>query len=102
MLTKELIPILKIAAENRGEARVVNHSSIARLGDKKLKAKFLEKRGGSLGGNASNMMLTSFTRRGRWARYSQTKLANAPLQPVLHEKFERAELNLKALVGIQD
>jgi len=99
LLTKELISILKIAAENRGEARVVNHSSIARLGDKKLKAKFLEKRGGSLGGNASNMMLASFTRRGRWARYSQTKLANAAFTACLHEKFERSELNLKALVA---
>ena len=34
LLTKELLPLLKIAAELREDARVVNHSSIARYGDK--------------------------------------------------------------------
>ena len=36
LLTKELMPILKIAAAKNHEARIINHSSIARFGVKKL------------------------------------------------------------------
>ena len=39
LLTKELMPLLKIAADNNGEARIINHSSIARFGVKKVEAK---------------------------------------------------------------
>ena len=100
LLTKEFLPLLKIAAELRGDARVVNHSSIARYGDKKLKTKYFDKRGGDLGGDGSNMILASLTRKGRWARYSQTKLANATFTACLHEKFQNAGLHsLKALVA---
>ena len=35
LLTKELLPLLEIAAEKRGEARIVNHTSISRYGVKK-------------------------------------------------------------------
>tara|TARA_B100000212_G_scaffold205469_1_gene155018 strand:- start:213 stop:1241 length:1029 start_codon:yes stop_codon:yes gene_type:complete len=100
LLTKELFPVLKTAAELRGDARVVNHSSIARYGDKKLKPEYFEKRGGNLGGDSSNMIVASITRKGRWARYSQTKLANAAFTACLHEKFQQAGLhNLKSLVA---
>ena len=30
LLTKELFPLITLAAESKGEARIVNHSSIAR------------------------------------------------------------------------
>ena len=99
LLTKELIPILKKAADNKGESRVVNHSSIARFGVKKLEAKYFEKKGGDLGGNGSNMLLSAFIPQGRWTRYAQTKLANAAFTACLHEKFQNGNLNIKSLVA---
>jgi NAD(P)-dependent dehydrogenase (short-subunit alcohol dehydrogenase family) len=61
LLTKELFPLLLMAAELRGEARIVNHSSVARKG-KMLEARFLWKTttSGTLGGNASGA---------KWQRY---------------------------------
>merc|ERR1719454_2525223 len=44
LLTAELWPLLEKAAELRGEARVVNHSSMARKG-KPLEAQYLGKNG---------------------------------------------------------
>mmetsp|Transcript_10044 Transcript_10044/g.36695 ORF Transcript_10044/g.36695 Transcript_10044/m.36695 type:complete len:256 (-) Transcript_10044:604-1371(-) len=68
LLTKELFPLISNAAAAKGEARIVNHSSIARSTPKKpLEAKSLEKEGGKLGGDGK--MAT-------WTRYQQTKLAN--------------------------
>ena len=99
LLTKELMPILKKAADNKGESRVVNHSSIARFGVKKLEAKYFEKKGGDLGGNGSNMLLSAFIPQGRWTRYAQTKLANAAFTACLHEKFQNGNLNIKSLVA---
>lgn len=72
LLTKEIYPLLLKGAELRGEARIVNHSSAARMG-KPLKAQYLGKNGGSLGGNGNSM----FCGGARWERYHQTKLANA-------------------------
>jgi NAD(P)-dependent dehydrogenase (short-subunit alcohol dehydrogenase family) len=71
LLTREILPLLEKAADLRGEARVVNHSSIAREG-KKLDAKYLGKNGGNLGGNGASMLFGG----ARWLRYHQTKLAN--------------------------
>ena len=52
LLTKELFPLLERAAELRGEARVVMHSSGARkYPTGQLDAKYLGKNGGNLGGN---------------------------------------------------
>ena len=99
LLTKELMPIIKEASEKKGEARIVNHSSIARFGAKKLERKYFEKRGGSLGGNGSNMFLSTLIPQGRWARYSQTKLANAAFTACLHEKFQAENLSIKSLVA---
>ena len=48
LLTKLVFPLLKEASQQRGEARIVNHSSMARLMVKKLNPKYLEKRGGTL------------------------------------------------------
>ncbi|CAJ1333076.1 unnamed protein product, partial [Effrenium voratum] len=38
LLTKEIFPLLEKGAEQRGEARVVNHSSLARQGNPPLQA----------------------------------------------------------------
>ena len=94
LLTKELFPILEKAAESRAEARIVNHSSIARFG-KKLEAKYLEQNGGNLGGNGSSMFFGG----ARWVRYQQTKLANAAFTAALHEKLQKVNPKVKALVA---
>ncbi len=94
LLTRELFPLLEKGAEKHGDARIVNHSSIARKGVPKLVAKYLEKNGGNLGGDSSNMMWG-----GRWVRYGQTKLANAAFTAALHEKLTASNSNVKALVA---
>ena len=99
LLTKKLLNCLEKAEQERGEARIVNHSSIARFGTKKLEGKYFEKRGGDLGGNGSNMLLSMIIPQGRWTRYAQTKLANAAFTACLHEKFQYKNLNIKALVA---
>ena len=96
LLTKELMPSLKKAADNNGESRVVNHSSISRFGVKSLETQYLEKKGGNLGGNGKRMM---FFPQARWKRYSQTKLANAAFTACLSEKLNNSNSNIKALVA---
>ncbi len=96
LLTKELMPCLERAAESRGEARVVNHSSIARFMVSQLDPKYLEKRGGKLGGDGTRMMLFP---QGRWLRYAQTKLANAAFTACLYEKLNERESKVKALIA---
>jgi len=94
LLTKELFPALEKAAEMSSEARIVNHSSIARFG-KKLDAKYLEKNGGKLGGNGSSMFFGG----ARWVRYQQTKLVNAAFTACLHEKLQKFNPKIKAMVA---
>ncbi len=96
LLTKELMPLLEKAAGAAGEARIVNHSSIARMNpSKKLKAEYLEKRGGNLGGNGSSMLFGG----ARWVRYNQTKLANCAFTAALHSKLQQKASKVKALVA---
>ena len=94
LLTRELFLLLEKGANTHGDARIVNHSSIARKGVPKLDAKYLEANGGNLGGDGSNMMWG-----GRWVRYGQTKLANAAFTAALHEKLTASNSNVKALVA---
>ena len=95
LLTKLLMPKLEEAAEKYGEARVVNHSSVARHQQKNLKSEYLERRGGKLGGDGASMFFSG----ARWVRYSQTKLANAAFTACLHEKFQKSNPKLKAMVA---
>jgi NAD(P)-dependent dehydrogenase (short-subunit alcohol dehydrogenase family) len=78
LLTSQIWPLLKIAADVRGEARVVNHSSGARRG-KPLGPAYLRARGGDLGGDG-------FPGMGKWRRYQQSKLANLLFTYALHDK----------------
>lgn len=99
LLTRELMPLLDRAAEASGEARIVNHSSVARMNpSKELEAKYLEARGGDLGGDG-NLLDKVFLRGGRWKRYNQTKLANAAFTAALHHRLTAAGSNVKALVA---
>lgn len=95
LLTRELFPLLEKAAEIHGDARVVNHSSMARKTVGKLKAKYLEKNGGNLGGNGSSMIFGG----ARWQRYGQSKLANAAFTAALHERLRAKGSKVKALVA---
>jgi len=72
LLCKELYVLLEKAAQLRGEARIVHHSSQARFMGGALDARYLGRNGGSLGGNSSSMLCGG----ARWTRYGQTKLAN--------------------------
>lgn len=96
LLTKGLMPLLEKAANESGEARVVNHSSGARMyPSKKLKAKYLEQRGGDLGGNGASMLFGG----ARWKRYNQSKLANCAFTAALHHKLQANQSKVKALVA---
>ena len=78
------------AANNRGEARVVTHSSSARetpKGDLE-KDYFIKSEPGTLGGDGSSLLFqAAFGKRGNWSRYHQTKLANANFAMALHDKI---------------
>ena len=95
LLTREVFPLLEKAAEHHGESRIVNHSSMARKGVRRLEAKYLEKNGGNLGGNSSSMLFGG----ARWTRYSQTKLANAAFTAALHQKLAARNSKVKATVA---
>ena len=95
LLTKKVFSLLQKAADLRGEARVVNHSSMARLAVKKLEGKYLEANGGNLGGNGASMWFGG----ARWTRYGHTKLANAAFTAALHHRLRASDSKVKALVA---
>jgi NAD(P)-dependent dehydrogenase (short-subunit alcohol dehydrogenase family) len=86
MLTKELFPLLK----NSKEARIVNHSSGARLGGP-LVAEYFQQKGGDLGGDGTEEENLSF-QGPRWERYHQTKLANAVFTYGLKNRLDEANI----------
>jgi NAD(P)-dependent dehydrogenase (short-subunit alcohol dehydrogenase family) len=94
LLTKELFPLLK----NSRESRVVNHSSMARLGEP-LEMKYFGKNGGHLGGDGTEEENTSFSGP-RWERYHQTKLANCAFTYGLKQKLEEHDIvHIKVLLA---
>ncbi len=94
LLTKELFPLLK----NSRESRVVNHTSMARLGEP-LDMKYFGKNGGYLGGNGTDEENSSFSGP-RWERYHQTKLANCAFTFGLKQKLEQYNItHIKALLA---
>ncbi|MEL7372111.1 MAG: SDR family NAD(P)-dependent oxidoreductase [Myxococcota bacterium] len=94
LLTKELFPNIKASKDGR----VVNHSSMARLGAP-LEAKYFEKRGGDLGGDGTEEENMSFGGP-RWQRYHQTKLANCTFTYGLKQRLEQNGItHVKALVA---
>lgn len=95
LLTKELYPLLEKKANESGEARIVNHSSIARLGTP-LDVKYLEKNGGNLGGN--DVDVTTFSGP-RIERYHQTKLANAVFTTALADRLKSSGSKVKVMVA---
>jgi NAD(P)-dependent dehydrogenase (short-subunit alcohol dehydrogenase family) len=94
LLTKDLFPLLK----NSRESRVVNQSSMARLGGP-LEMKYFGKNGGHLGGDGTEEENTSFSGP-RWERYHQTKLANCAFTYGLKQKLEAHDItHIKVLLA---
>lgn len=94
LLTKELFPLLL----RSDRARIVNHSSMARLGGP-LEMKYFEANGGNLGGDGSEEQNNAF-QGPRWDRYHQTKLANCAFTYGLKQKLEAAGIqNVISLVA---
>jgi len=99
LLTHELMPLLEKAAEASGEARIVNHSSGARMvPHKELFPQYLEKKGGQLGGDG-NAVVNAIMRGPRWVRYNQSKLANCAFTAALHQRLAAKGSKVKALVA---
>lgn len=92
LLTKKLFELLL----KSDDARIVNHSSQARLGPP-LEAKYFGKNGGKLGGDGTDEAGFGGP---RWVRYHQTKLANCAFTYGLRDKLEAAGItHVKALVA---
>lgn len=87
LITKSLFPLLKKSKE----ARVINHTSMARLGPP-LEPQYFEAKGGNLGGDGTEEENHSF-QGPRWARYHQTKLANAAFTYGLKQKLEEKDID---------
>lgn len=94
LLTNGLFPLLKKSKKGR----IVNHTSMARLGAD-LEMKYFEKRGGDLGGDGTGEENNNF-QGPRWYRYRQTKLANCAFTYGLIEKLEEHGIdNIKVLLA---
>ncbi len=91
LLTKELFPLLKKSKEGR----IVNQSSMARLGGP-LQMEYFGKNGGNLGGDEADG--DDGFRGPRWERYHQTKLANAVFTYGLKKKLK--EVNIDNVISI--
>ena len=94
LLTKELFDLL----QQSDDGRVVNHTSMARLGSP-LEARYFGRHGGDLGGDGTDAENASF-QGPRWARYHQTKLGNATFTYELQRRLDAAGIsNVKALLA---
>lgn len=106
LLTHELMPLLEKAANDRGEARIVNHASLARKmgsGNKELQEQYFKpqeikqeksftgqlRRQSSHGGDGGDAT---------WRRYQQTKLANVCFTYGLADRLKANNSKVKALV----
>jgi NAD(P)-dependent dehydrogenase (short-subunit alcohol dehydrogenase family) len=99
LLASLVYPSVKQAAEQRGEARIVSHSSSMREAVKSLEEKYFTKCDeGSLGGNESSFISqVMFGKGGPWVRYSQSKLANAAFAMALHQKLRAIDSKIKSV-----
>ncbi|MGK0367231.1 MAG: NAD(P)-dependent dehydrogenase (short-subunit alcohol dehydrogenase family) [Thermoproteota archaeon] len=94
-LFRGLLPLLKESKE----ARIINHTSMARMGGP-LKAEYFGKNGGELGGDELIAGENSRFSGGRWERYHQTKLANFVFTYALKQKMaEENILNITSMVA---
>jgi len=94
LLTAELFPLIKAASKKYGDARITQHSSLARLKTKhqKLEEKYLlhYEKDGQLGGNEKPKGGDIDLKGGPWYRYSQTKLANSIFNQALADQLSKS------------
>lgn len=90
LLIAKVWPSVKAAAQSRGAARVVTHSSSARTTPSRdlEKEYFTKCEAGTLGGDYYSMFFQMMGWKGNWQRYHQTKLANANFSMALHDKIQ--------------
>jgi NAD(P)-dependent dehydrogenase (short-subunit alcohol dehydrogenase family) len=105
-LLKDVFPLLKRAAERNGDARVVQHTSGARVipSKGKLVREFFAKTSaeaplpkplnGDIPGESG-----MFSAGPAWQRYGQTKLANAMLSELFRERLAEKFPKIKSLVA---
>jgi NAD(P)-dependent dehydrogenase (short-subunit alcohol dehydrogenase family) len=96
LLVKELMPLFQAAVASKGEARIVNHSSVARYGGPLLE-EYFQKKGGNLGGDGTDA---------KFLRYHHSKLANIVFTYALADRLKaKGETGIKVLCcapGIAD
>ncbi len=94
LLTAELLPLLEKEAEQHGDARIVNHSSLGRLHtpNNKLEEQYFGQNGGNLGGNGVKLMGGAC-----FHRYFQTKLANSVFTYGLADKLSSKNSKVRAV-----
>jgi NAD(P)-dependent dehydrogenase (short-subunit alcohol dehydrogenase family) len=94
LLTNGLFQQIK----NSRDGRIVNHTSMARLGPP-LEEKYFGKNGGNLGGDGTEEENNNF-RGPRWMRYHQTKLANCAFTYGLIERLKAKGIHtIKVLIA---
>lgn len=94
LLSSELFGLLKQSADGR----IVNHTSMARLGAPH-ESKYFGRCGGDLGGDGTEADNANF-KGPRWARYHQSKLANCTFTYGLKQKLEDKGIhNVKVLLA---
>lgn len=96
LLTAELYPLLEKEAQETGDARIVNHSSIGRnhTPNEGLELEYFEKKGGNLGGDSLTMMGGAC-----FHRYFQTKLANSVFTYGLHDKLQAKSSKVRSVAA---
>ena len=98
LLTQQVWPLLMTAASLRGEARVVNHSSGARLLNKEpFDVKYYGKNSGQLGGDAESFMQMITFHPPGVERYCHSKLANLIFTYALDDRIRQKSLKVKSL-----
>jgi NAD(P)-dependent dehydrogenase (short-subunit alcohol dehydrogenase family) len=94
LLTKALFDLLL----QSDDARIVNHTSMARIGSP-LETQYFRKNGGNLGGDGDDQEQGRIGGP-RWERYHQSKLANCAFTYGLKHRLEKAGIhNVKALLA---
>merc|ERR1719356_1466427 len=94
LLSKELFPLLVESAKESGDARLVQHSSMARDmckgEDKLLEEQYMSKydKDGQLGGDVEK---AAFMKGPQWDRYAQTKLANSVFAQALNDRIRASK-----------
>ena len=90
LITKELFPLILNGAKKFDDARIVQHSSLARSNtvNGKLEEKYFAANGGNLGGDPHLENGGSPFSGPPMHRYCQTKLANSVFSYALHDKLQ--------------